>query len=194
MTQGPAPARTAAQPSPLGDDHATALVNPASGLANDYLNLFNEIVMVIEQLPTMPELMADLLAWKPTSYDDYFARSPLPGRESALDAYRQLDGKFRHEFEQTVAELDRVATGAAAAIRRLHRLKGDSDPEALAASCERFGTHLRAVLTRATNLVNHGAAEADESAQRRADRLLAVRLHAIKEVEDFYARPRFESE
>ena len=34
---------------------AEALVNPASGLANDYLNLFNEIVMLVEQLPTMPE-------------------------------------------------------------------------------------------------------------------------------------------
>ena len=29
---------------------AEALVNPASGLANDYLNLFNEIVMLLEQL------------------------------------------------------------------------------------------------------------------------------------------------
>jgi hypothetical protein len=28
---------------------ASALVNPASRLANDYLNLFNEIVMLIEQ-------------------------------------------------------------------------------------------------------------------------------------------------
>ncbi len=41
---------------------AEELVNPASGIANDYLNLFNEIVMLIEQLPTMPELFDDIKA------------------------------------------------------------------------------------------------------------------------------------
>jgi hypothetical protein len=38
------------------------LVNPVSGLANDYLNLFNELVMMLEQIPQMPELLQDLLA------------------------------------------------------------------------------------------------------------------------------------
>ncbi len=62
---------------------AEAIVNPASGLANDYLNLFNEIVMLIEQLPQMPELIDDILRWRPVSYQSYFANSVLPGRASA---------------------------------------------------------------------------------------------------------------
>ena len=66
--------------SSIADD----LVNPASGIANDYLNLFNEIVMLIEQLPTMPELIDDIKARKPTTYEDYFVNSSLPGRESDL--------------------------------------------------------------------------------------------------------------
>jgi hypothetical protein len=195
MTESPATAGPpAAKTSAKLDSRATALVNPASGLANDYLNLFNEIVMLIEQLPSMPELMADLLAWKPTTYNDYFARSTLPGRQSAIEAYSQLDARFRHDFEEVVAELDRIATGAVAFIRRHHRVKGDSDPEGLAASCERFGSNLRTVLTRATNIVNHGVSEADESAQRRADRLIAIRVHAMKATEEFYANPRFGSD
>ena len=60
------------------------LVNPVSGLANDYLNLFNELVMMLEQIPQMPELLQDLLAWKPVSYQDYFRDSKLPGRHCAL--------------------------------------------------------------------------------------------------------------
>ena len=48
------------------------LVNPVSGLANDYLNLFNELVMMLEQIALMPELLQDLLAWKPVSYQVYF--------------------------------------------------------------------------------------------------------------------------
>jgi hypothetical protein len=46
----------------------------------------NEIVMLIEQLPSMPELIDDIFAWRPTSYQDYFTRSVLPGRGSALEA------------------------------------------------------------------------------------------------------------
>jgi predicted Zn-dependent protease with MMP-like domain len=154
----------------------SGLVNPASGLANDYLNLFNEVVMLIEQLPSMPELMTDLLTWSPTTYQDYFAGSPLPGRESAMEAYDQLEPRFRRQFEDVVAELDRMATGAVAALRRHHRVKGDSDEESLAIACERFGANLRAVLSKATDLVNGEGATA-ESAQKRADRLMAVRRH-----------------
>src|ERR1700686_5113082 len=85
MTQTNAPAaRTGPSAAPGAglESRAAALVNPASGLANDYLNLFNEIVMVIEQLPEMPELIDDLLAWRPTTYIEYFTRSVLPGRHS----------------------------------------------------------------------------------------------------------------
>ena len=195
MPHSPASAGpTTLRRSPQADSRAEALVNPVSGLANDYLNLFNEVVMLIEQLPNMPELIAELLEWKPTTYNDYFRRSSLPGKESAIDAYSRLDGKFRRDFEEIVAELDRIATGAVASIRRHHRVKGNDDAEGLALSCEKFGAHLRGMLSKATNLVNHGTSEADESAQRRADRLLAVRLHAIKDVEEFHAYPRFESD
>jgi hypothetical protein len=151
---------------------ATELVNPASGLANDYLNLFNEIVMLIEQLPTMPELMDDMLRWHPLSYQDYFANSVLPGRVSALDAYASLDARFREEFEGVVAELDRKAVGTVAAIRRHHKTFGESQPYALAGICERAGETMREVLRRATNLVNYGVKSPRREPQSIADRLI----------------------
>jgi hypothetical protein len=176
-----AEAGSSAAPKANLELRASALVNPASGLANDYLNLFNEIVMLIEQLPEMPELIHDLLAWRPTSYQDYFTRSILPGRHSALDAYAELDTRFRQKFELIVAELDRMATGSVALIRRHLRKKGMSDPEGLGELCARAGAAIRNVLERATATVNEGVAKASESAQRRADRLIAVRMHAIRE-------------
>jgi len=164
------------------ESRAAFLVNPASGLANDYLNLFNEVVMLIEQLPEMPELIDDLLAWRPTTYKEYFDRSILPGRHSALDAYAELDAGFRRKFEAIVAELDRMATGAVALIRRHLHKKGRAEPEMLTELCAKAGVVMRNVLERASTTVNHGVAEVGESAQRRADRLLAVRMHAIKDV------------
>jgi hypothetical protein len=118
--------RNLGESGPASDDlhqRAEAIVNPASGLANDYLNLFNEIVMMIEQLPVIPELIDDILQWRPVTYQAYFAKSVLPGRTSALEAYRALDGAFRRDFEAVVADLDRRAVGAGVAIRRPHNIQ-----------------------------------------------------------------------
>jgi len=172
------------------EERARALVNPASGLANDYLNIFNELVMLVEQLPDIPEFADDILAWRPRSYVDYFAASPLPGNRSAIDAYANLDARFRKEFEETVGELDRIATGCVAGLRRLLK-KGDAERDALIAQCEKTSSSMRDILSRAQNLIDHGSSKAEEDAQRRADRLLAVRIQAIKDVEDFHSRPRF---
>jgi hypothetical protein len=173
------------------EERAYSLVNPASGLANDYLNIYNEVVMLIEALPTMPEAIEDIQAWRPVTYQEYFSKSILPGSQNALDAYARLDSAFKKEFDDVLAELDRCATGSVVAIRRHFRIKGDQDPEGLETICHRHGASLREVLQRAQNIVDHGQVSAEEHAQRRADRLLMVRIQAIKDVQDFYAKPRF---
>lgn len=157
---------------------AEAIVNPASGLANDYLNLFNEIVMLIEHLPVMPELIDDILRWRPVSYQSYFAKSVLPGRASALEAYASLDAGFRRDFEAVVADLDRRAVGAVAAIRRQHKA-GSITSSTTAELCTRAGDAMREVLLKATELVNHGTRVARESEQERADRLLYGNMRQV---------------
>ena len=152
---------------------AEALVNPASGLANDYLNLFNEIVMLLEQLPAVPELFEDIQRWRPTSYRDYFQASVLPGRGSALEAYDRIDPRFRRDFETVVEELDRRATGAVAAVRKQFKAQGDHDLKALTALCERAGVSIRETLDKATMLVNHGEILSGDMVQKRTDLLVA---------------------
>jgi hypothetical protein len=132
------------------------LVNPVSGLANDYLNLFNELVMMLEQLPQMPELIDDLLAWRPVAYQDYFRDSQLPGRHSALAAYEGLDSSFRRRFESFVAELDTIAVASVASVRTHYRNGAPQDPSRVAATCARAGEKMRAILIRASRLVNYG--------------------------------------
>jgi hypothetical protein len=184
-------------PEAVADDsealeaRAASLVNPASGLANDYLNIYNEVVMLIETLPQMPEAIDDILAWRPVTYQDYFAKSILPGSQNALENYSKLDSKFRRDFEDVVAELDRCATGSVVAIRRHYRQKGTQDPAGLEAICNRAGAALREILQRAVGVVDYGQTHAEEEAQKRADRLLMVRIQAIKDVQDFYSKPRF---
>ncbi|MDR3409088.1 MAG: hypothetical protein P4L68_11370 [Methylovirgula sp.] len=167
-----APALTAEGPLEDIQRRAEAIVNPASGLANDYLNLFNEIVMLIEQLPAMPELIEDILKWRPVTYQSYFAKSILPGRVSALEAYEKLDLTFRKDFESVVADLDRRAVGAVVAIRRQYKKQPDTSSPLMSELCERVGQALREILLTASDLVNHGRRSQRESEQERADRLI----------------------
>ena len=42
-----------------------ANINPRTGLATDYLNHFNEAIMLLEMIPDMPECAEDFLTWTP---------------------------------------------------------------------------------------------------------------------------------
>src|SRR6516225_7897250 len=42
-----------------------ANINPRTGLATDYLNHFNQAVMLLDMIPDMPECAEDFLQWQP---------------------------------------------------------------------------------------------------------------------------------
>jgi hypothetical protein len=44
---------------------AAANINPQSGLATDYLNHFNEAIMLLEMIPDMPDCVEDFLIGGP---------------------------------------------------------------------------------------------------------------------------------
>jgi hypothetical protein len=131
-----------------------AQAGPGSSLAGAYLSQFNEMVRLIEQLPATPESIGELLNWQPTSYQDYFAASAMPGRASEADVYASLNRCVRQNFEQVVDELESKALGALAAIRRHHKTHGESRPDLITDICARAGTHLREVLGKANDLVS----------------------------------------
>ena len=59
-----------------------ANINPRTGLATDYLNHFNEAVMLLEMIPDMPECADDFLEWHPLSYARAFHRLQFQGARS----------------------------------------------------------------------------------------------------------------
>jgi hypothetical protein len=159
------------------DSRASALVNPASGIANDYLNHFNEILLMIENLPILlPEMVEDILQWKQVSYTEYFKKSPLPGSAEALRIYDALDPNFRTDFEAMIELLDKIVLSSIEIIFD-HRLPdGSIEPEAIGEICETNSADLRAVLDRTADLINHGYAPPLERPQHMADRLMAAHL------------------
>ena len=67
---------------------AAANINPKTGLATDYLNHFNEAIMLLDLLPGMPECIVELIGWEPMDYEEHFASSHFKDKELAIAAYR----------------------------------------------------------------------------------------------------------
>lgn len=87
-------------------------INPDSLLATDYLNHFNEIVMMLDLVPDMPEMLVDARGWKPLGYCDHFRFSQFAERDLAIEAYGLLPDGRRGSFEESVAATHaRVASG-----------------------------------------------------------------------------------
>ena len=90
-------------PSP--QDLRAANVNPETGLATDFLNPFNEYVMLAEMVETgsMPEEV--LLDWRPIDYESHFANSGFAQASVVLAAYRHLDPHAKLVFEDAANAL-----------------------------------------------------------------------------------------
>ena len=143
-------------PYAVGDcleTRAAALVNPVSGLANDFLNVYNEILMLIELLPTMPDLIDDVRAWRPASYRAYFMQSQLPGRQEAIEAYNALEPRFRAVFEDHV---ERLAGDCLAFVDRVDYAARRQASEALELECARATARIRRQLDGLAQLVVFG--------------------------------------
>ncbi len=77
-------------------------------LATDYLNHFNEVVMLLDMVPDMPEVLEDARGWHPLSYQDHFHASGFSDRELAIEAYEHAPPRFRRPFDRTVEQINNV--------------------------------------------------------------------------------------
>ncbi len=111
------------KPSPEAEEASTfrqkvkgTNINEQSLLATDYLNHFNEIVMLLELIPDMPECLDDAKEWSPKSYQEHFGDSVFSDRELAIAAYEHAPAKYRAPFEKTVSHLNRLVVASLSRI------------------------------------------------------------------------------
>src|SRR5450830_1066934 len=89
------------RPARAGGENARAArlraanINPRTGLATDYLNHFNEAIMLLEMLSSCPDCRDDFLGWRPMSYREHFEASRFKGRVLAIAAYDAADPSLR---------------------------------------------------------------------------------------------------
>jgi hypothetical protein len=155
------------------EERAAELVNSASGIANDFLNHFNEVLLLIENLPVLlPEMLDDLLRWRAQTYVEYFEKSNLPGSAKTLETYRSIDPDFRQLFEARVAALNLMAEEYIDVICDHRKPDGSIVPEEIEDYCEKMAPKFRSALAELAEMVNHGYASSDLDQQGHADQLM----------------------
>ena len=127
---------------------AAANINPATGLATDYLNHFNEAIMLLEVLPACPECRDDFLDWRPLSYREHFAASRFKSRALAIAAYDAADPNLRFCLDTLAGTMTAVLEATRAAMR------ADITPAAAVALAERAAALLRPLVARAGAVIN----------------------------------------
>jgi hypothetical protein len=112
---------TPRQPTPEQAARAAELraanINPRTGLATDYLNHFNEAVMLLEMIPDMPECAEDFLGWHPLSYAEHFTASHFKARDLAISAYDSADPIIKSEFDNITSAMTSILSAVGAAMR-----------------------------------------------------------------------------
>lgn len=124
-------------------------------LATDYLNHFNEIVMLLDMLPDMPDMIEECKVWQPKSYKDHFTDSTFSDRQLAVEAYDRVPTLYRQPFEETISHLnDLLLTG----IERLDQQVTDGvPPEQFQDSCRMLARGAQTLMDCASAII-HGSA------------------------------------
>lgn len=94
-------------------------INETTLLATDYLNHFNEIIMLLEMIPMMPECFEDAAAWQPKSYAAHFRDSCFSDAELAILAYENAPANYRQAFDATIEQMNRLVLEALPRIKAL---------------------------------------------------------------------------
>jgi len=123
-------------------------------LATDYLNHFNEIVMLLDMLPDMPEMIEECKAWQPKTYAEHFADSTFSDRQLAIEAYERVPSRYRRPFEETISQINTLILGS---IARLDTdIAAGIDGEALRHTCQSLSRAAQALMDCASAII-HGS-------------------------------------
>jgi hypothetical protein len=127
---------------------ADANINPATGFASDYLNHFNEAIMLLDMLSSCPDCISDFLSWRPKSYREHFAASRFKDRQMAIAAYDAADPFARHCLDTLTDTMTALLEAARTAM------DGDLPPAAAIPLAERTAASLKPLIARAGAVIN----------------------------------------
>lgn len=139
---------------------AAANINPESFLATDYLNHYNEIVMLLEMIPDMPDIVEDTTDWAPKSYPQHFEDSGFQAKDLAIEAFHSAPDFIKTSFANTCDELDTLITSTIGGLMNLNVIERGLSAEAAELIRQRI-LNIQELLMK-LNQVIHGKIDATE--------------------------------
>ena len=127
---------------------AAANINPATGLATDYLNHFNEAIMMLELIPSMPACIDDLMAWNVMTYREHFLAATQKHREDVLVAYDTADPQARIMLDEIADTMSSILSATRDALRL------DLSPTVAAGLAREAAYQLKPLVARAGAVIN----------------------------------------
>lgn len=146
---------------------AAANINPSTRLASDYLNHFNEAIMLLEMLADCPACIDDFLSWRSMTYREHFAASRFKDKHIAIAAYDAAEPAARLHLETLADEMTSILETTRSAMR------AGMTPDHAKAVAIRAVADLKPVVARAGAIIN-GEADAIEAPQSVVDRLFRL--------------------
>ncbi len=137
-------------------------INETTLLATDYLNHYNELVMLLDLIPDMPDMLDEAKEWEPKTYTEHFMDSTFSDKELAIQAYENADEEHRIPFDETLAEADQKIAQAIIDIESV--IKTDNN-DLLRETVAGISRELQEILDRASAIINgdYGVKEETES-------------------------------
>jgi hypothetical protein len=164
MDQSVTPSASIATAESAGDSTDEALqelrtrvrgsnINEKTLLATDYLNHFNEFVMLLDLIPDMPDCLDDARAWEPKGYKEHFQDSLFSDKDLTVEAYEfELSPpEFREEFESTV---DMINALIPRVLDRIKKAVDSGDTERTSHECSKTSQLLQSLMDVVSAVIN----------------------------------------
>jgi len=147
-------------------DLLAANVNPKTGLATDYLNLFNEAIMLFEMGLDMPDMAEELTEWQPHGYVEHFEKSGFEMKDVVVAAYAEAQPVVRAAFD---ACCERAQAAFASSIDIL--LSSNLHDEPARADLDHRLAEMKHMVSEMDSHIHGRAAVEDSDAQTAVDAL-----------------------
>ncbi|MEZ5669742.1 MAG: hypothetical protein R3F55_20345 [Alphaproteobacteria bacterium] len=131
-------------------------INGTTLLSTDYLNHFNEFVMMLELVADMPDMAPELEQWQPKTYVQHFADSGFSHKDLAIAAYDHVPAEFRRPFDETIAAIDAMICET---VPRVGALLVEHESEAARHHMLTIAREMRGMIERASAIINGARVE-----------------------------------
>ena len=124
------------------------------------LHHFNEIIMLMEMIPDMPDCFEDVQAWEPKTYQEHFRCSQFRDKDLAVEAYEHVPSRYRIPFETVIGQMNQLV---ATAVEKIAAAIANGEEPELRLLCSEASRGLQKMMDVAGAIIHGSERRLDQS-------------------------------